>query len=81
MTILYTVGDKLYINLTNKCPCSCTFCIRQNGDGAYGSDSLWLDREPTVDEVLSELEKYDLTQFQGNCFSAATASLWSAQRT
>ena len=64
MTILYTVGDKLYINLTNKCPCSCTFCIRQNGDGAYGSDSLWLDREPTVDEVLSELEKYDLTQFR-----------------
>jgi len=64
MTVLYTVGNKLYINLTNKCPCSCTFCIRQNGDGAYGSDSLWLDREPTVDEVIDELEKYDLTQFR-----------------
>ncbi|MDE6596892.1 MAG: radical SAM protein, partial [Oscillospiraceae bacterium] len=63
MTILYTVGDKLYINLTNKCPCNCTFCIRQNGEGAYGSDSLWLDREPTVDEVIDELEKYDMSQF------------------
>lgn len=63
MTILYTVGDKLYVNLTNKCPCRCTFCIRNNGDGAYGSDSLWLEREPTVDEVKTEFGKYDLSQF------------------
>ena len=28
MNILYTIGDSLYINITNKCPCSCTFCIR-----------------------------------------------------
>lgn len=65
MTILYTVGDGLYVNLTNRCPCNCTFCIRHNGDGAYGSDSLWLDREPEVDEVIAELEKYgDLSQFK-----------------
>lgn len=65
MTILYTVGDGLYVNLTNRCPCNCTFCIRQNGDGAYGSDSLWLDREPEVDEVIAGLEKYgDLSQFK-----------------
>lgn len=63
MTILYTVGSGLYINLTNRCPCACTFCIRQNGDGAYGSDSLWLEREPGVDEVIAELEKRDLSQF------------------
>ena len=65
MTILYTVGDGLYINLTNRCPCACTFCIRQNVDGAYGSDSLWLDREPTADEVIAELQKYgDLSRFR-----------------
>ena len=64
MTILYTVGEKLYINITNRCPCACTFCIRQNGDGAYGSDSLWLDREPTADEVIAGLREYgDLSQF------------------
>ena len=63
MTILYTVGDKLYINLTNKCPCACTFCIRQNGDGAYGSDSLWLEREPKTDEVIEEFKKYDMSMF------------------
>ena len=44
MTATYRVGNGLYVNLTNKCPCACIFCIRQNGDGVYGSDSLWLER-------------------------------------
>lgn len=61
--MLYTVGDKIYVNLTNRCPCACTFCIRQNGDGAYGSDSLWLEREPTVDEVIAEFGKYDISKY------------------
>nr|MCR5167706.1 TatD family nuclease-associated radical SAM protein [Oscillospiraceae bacterium] len=46
-------------NLTNKCPCACTFCIRNNGDGAYGSDSLWLEREPTAAEVLEAVAGYE----------------------
>lgn len=62
MTATYRVGDGLYVNLTNKCPCACTFCIRQNGDGVYGSDSLWLEREPTADEVCESIEKN-----LGNC--------------
>ena len=57
MTATYRVGDGLYVNLTNRCPCACTFCIRQNGDGVYGSDSLWLEREPTVEEVCNSIEK------------------------
>ena len=57
MTIVYEVGKNLYVNITNKCPCSCTFCIRQNGDGAYGSDSLWLEHEPSAQEVIDALEK------------------------
>ena len=63
LTILYTVGNKIYVNLTNRCPCACTFCIRQNGDGAYGSDSLWLERESTVDEVIAEFGKYDISKY------------------
>ena len=56
MTATYRAGDGLYVNLTNRCPCACTFCIRQNGDGVYGSDSLWLEREPTADEVCDSIE-------------------------
>ena len=51
MCITYTVGDGLYVNVTNRCSNRCEFCIRNNGDGAYGSDSLWLEREPTADEI------------------------------
>ena len=57
MTIAYAVNDGLYVNLTNRCPCSCAFCIRNNGDGAYGSDSLWLEREPDEKEIIEAVEK------------------------
>lgn len=63
MTILYPVGEHLYVNLTNRCPCNCTFCIRQNGDGAYGSDSLWLEHEPTFSEVKEAFTHWNLADF------------------
>lgn len=63
MTILYEVGNNLYVNITNRCPCACTFCIRRNGDSAYGSDSLWLDHEPSETEIISEFEKKDLNKY------------------
>ena len=63
MTITYEVDTGLYINVTNRCTNRCEFCIRNNGDGAYGSDSLWLEREPTVDEVLSDVFSRDLTKY------------------
>lgn len=64
MTVTYTVRNGIYVNLTNKCSNSCDFCIRQNGDGVYGSDSLWLEREPTAEEVIDELARYDLSQYE-----------------
>lgn len=63
MTITYPVKNGIYINMTNRCPCSCTFCLRHNGEGVYGSDSLWLDREPTVKEVCDSIDAWDLTQY------------------
>ena len=32
-TIVYPVHNGLYVNLTNRCSCACTFCIRQTADG------------------------------------------------
>ena len=63
MTISYEVGDKLYMNITNKCPCNCTFCIRNNADGAYGSDSLWLEHDPDIDEIKAEIDKRDIEKY------------------
>lgn len=48
MNMLYEIGDTLYVNLTNRCPCSCTFCIRNESDTVNGHDVLWLEREPTA---------------------------------
>lgn len=64
MTILYEIGDELYVNVTNRCPCACIFCIRKNGDGAYGSDSLWLMHEPAVQEFKEEVKKHDITKYR-----------------
>lgn len=53
-------GKNVYVNMTNKCPCSCVFCLRHTKEQCE-SNSLWLkDGEPTVDEVLNEFSKYDL---------------------
>lgn len=64
MTILYEVEQGLYVNVTNRCPCACTFCIRQEGDGAYGSESLWLEHEPSLGEILAAFKQVDLAKYK-----------------
>ena len=63
MTITYPVKNGLYVNMTNRCPCACTFCLRQNGESVYGSEPLWLDREPTVEEVCDDIDSRDLSKY------------------
>ena len=63
MEILYKVHNNLYVNLTNKCPCACTFCLRQNMDHVGESKSLRLEREPSAEEVIAEFAKFDMSRF------------------
>lgn len=63
MTILYDYKESLYINITNQCPCSCVFCIRKETDHVGNSDSLWLDHEPTLEEIKDEFKKIDLKKY------------------
>lgn len=44
----------LYINLTNRCNCACTFCLRNMKKMAETS-TLWLRQEPTAEQVKAEL--------------------------
>lgn len=64
MTILYEVYNNLYVNMTNRCPCACTFCLRQTRDEMNHSGSLWLEREPSVEEVKEEFKKFDMTKYK-----------------
>jgi TatD family-associated radical SAM protein len=64
MTITYQGKQAVYVNLTNRCPCACTFCIRNGGPGVFGSGPLWLPREPTQEEVEASLDSWDYTRFR-----------------
>lgn len=53
----------VYVNMTNRCPCACTFCLRQTKEMTE-SNTLWLKKEPSVEEVIKEFQKYDLDDFK-----------------
>ena len=59
MTIIYPEYNGLYINLTNRCPCACTFCIRQKSVAAKfeNVETLWLEHEPTAQEVIDAIKE------------------------
>lgn len=59
--IIYRYGSRYYINMTNRCPCRCVFCVRDQTPTLGDADSLWLDREPTVQEVKEALLALDLS--------------------
>ena len=59
--ITYDYFGSLYINMTNRCDCHCVFCIRDQDASALGE--LWLDKEPTREQVLEEILSQDLSQY------------------
>lgn len=56
------IKKNIYVNLTNRCPCTCTFCLRQTKK-MLESNSLWLEKEPTVKEVISEFESININLY------------------
>ena len=62
--VLYEYGGGLYVNMTNRCPCRCDFCIRNMTDSLGGADSLWLKREPSAAEVIQMLKQKELSGYQ-----------------
>lgn len=56
--IVYSFGDKVYINLTNRCPNRCDFCLRNHADG-IGETHLWLSKEPSAEDVLKAFADLD----------------------
>lgn len=63
MTITYEGRNSIYVNMTNRCPCACIFCLRQNDDHVFNSGSLWLEREPTVKEICDSLDGWNLSNY------------------
>jgi len=63
VTVAYELGNALYLNITNRCSNSCSFCVRNDVQGIGDGINLWLTREPTVDEVVAEVEKRGIAKY------------------
>ncbi len=61
--IVYTYGNKIYLNITNACPCNCDFCVRNSKDGLGDMGSLWLSHEPSYDEIIKAVDSFDFTGY------------------
>ncbi|MBQ9228238.1 MAG: radical SAM protein [Eubacterium sp.] len=59
--IIYSLEGGTYLNITNRCPCNCAFCIRSKGEAVGSAKRLWFDEEPTFDEIRSAIDAYDFS--------------------
>jgi TatD family-associated radical SAM protein len=54
-SIVYWLGDNLYLNITNQCPNNCYFCFR-NYKEALNGFNLKLTEEPTTNQVIMAIQ-------------------------
>lgn len=60
--IIYKLEENTYMNITNKCPCRCTFCIRSQGNAVGDAENLWFyGNEPSIDEIKAAIDAYDFS--------------------
>ena len=61
--IIYTYKNQVYANITNKCDCACTFCIRSERDHIGESGNLWHSADPSVEEIKAAIDAFDFTGY------------------
>ncbi len=62
--ILYTYKNQVYANITNRCDCSCQFCIRSHRDSVGEAENLWFQSEPTLEEIKEAMDAFDFTGYE-----------------
>jgi len=55
-SIVYWLGENLYVNITNRCSNNCYFCLRKYKDGINGFN-LKLSNGPTPERILAEIQE------------------------
>ncbi len=66
--IIYLFEGTPYFNLTNKCPCRCTFCIRDRLKTMGDAEGMWHRTQPTFKEVKKAIDEFDFSQFETAVF-------------
>ncbi|MCX5751245.1 MAG: TatD family nuclease-associated radical SAM protein [Candidatus Saganbacteria bacterium] len=67
-SIAYQIGKSLYLNITNRCTNECNFCIRYKKRQFNNESPLWLEKEPSTQEILDAIgdpSKYQEVVFCG----------------
>nr|MCR5754953.1 TatD family nuclease-associated radical SAM protein [Acetatifactor sp.] len=62
--ILYTYKNQVYANITNRCDCSCTFCIRTTKDTVGDAKEMWFDKDPSFEQIKAAIDSFDFTGFE-----------------
>lgn len=63
-SVLYDYCGSLYANMTNRCPSRCVFCVRNAARGLGTADNLWLESEPSVDDMIREFHKWNMNRYR-----------------
>ena len=61
--IIYTYNNQVYMNITNKCDCSCQFCIRSHKDQVGEAENLWFEKEPSIEEIKAAIDAFDFSAY------------------
>ena len=62
--ILYTYKNQVYANITNRCNCNCTFCVRSLKNAVGDAETLWHKTEPTLAEIINAIDNFDFTGYE-----------------
>ncbi len=64
-SFVYSYQDNLYVNLTNRCPARCVFCVKNKWSYRYRGYNLKLLSEPSADDVIRALKaRFPLSQYK-----------------
>jgi TatD DNase family protein len=57
--LFYSTRDRLYVNLTNRCPNKCGFCPRSRDRYVISGHDLMLNREAPAEEYVAALDGFE----------------------
>jgi TatD family-associated radical SAM protein len=67
-TLSYTIGDRLYLNITDRCTLACAFCPKYNGSRTVRDYDLTLETLPCSNEIIAAIDdptRYEQVVFCG----------------
>lgn len=54
-TVTYTIGDRLYLNITDRCTLACEFCPKTQGSWEVHEYNLQIGKRPEVEEIIAQI--------------------------